>query len=169
MFEEREGEQTLPFDPAQLRGDGHVVFIGHVESPWTDRKACPRNLTRAREAGKPARLVIDRAYRPGLAGLEGVSHIVILTWLHHSPRNLVVQHPRHAAEAKGVFALRSPARPNPVGLHVVRLTGLDTEAGILELDAIDVLDQTPVIDLKPYIAAIDAVPDAQTGRAGAAP
>jgi tRNA (Thr-GGU) A37 N-methylase len=71
-----------------------------------------------------------------------------------------VQKPRHAAEPKGVFSLRSPARPNPVGLHVARLTGLDIEAGRLEVDAIDVLDGTPVIDIKPYYASIDAFPDA---------
>lgn len=166
MFEKRDGEEGLDFDPASLAGDGHVVFIGRVDSPWMDRETCPRNLTRAREAGKPARVLIDAPYRPGLGGLEGATHVVLLTWLHHSPRNLIVQHPRHADEAKGVFALRSPARPNPIGLHVVRLTELDVAAGILEIDAIDVLDGTPVLDIKPYIPAIDAVPDAQTGRAG---
>lgn len=166
MFERRNGEQALAFDPGTAPGDGHIVFIGHVDSPWTDRETCPRNLTRAREAGKAARVVVDAPYRPGLGGLEGATHVVLLTWLHHSPRDLIVQHPRHAKEAKGVFALRSPARPNPIGLHVVRVTGLDIAAGILELDAIDVLDGTPVLDVKPYIPAIDAVPDARTGRAG---
>ena len=62
---------------------------------------------------------------------------------------MIVQKPRHAAEPKGVFSLRSPARPNPVGLHVAKLVGLDIGSGRIELDAIDVLDGTPVIDLKP--------------------
>lgn len=166
MFEQREGEKSLPFDPAASAGQGHVVFIGHLETPWTDRDTCPRNMTRAREAGKPARLVVDPAYRDGLAGLEATSHLVILSWLDHSPRNLIVQHPRHAASAKGVFALRSPARPNPIGLHVVRVTGFDAAQGVIDLEAIDVLDGTPVVDIKPYIPTIDAIPDADTGRAG---
>ena len=167
MFEERPGERALPFDPAQVKGDGHVVFIGRIRSPWTDRAACPRNMNRARETGETATLVLDAAYAEGLQGLEQTSHVVILTWLDKAPRNLIVQKPRHAASAKGTFALRSPVRPNPVGLHVVRLTGIDWDAGILHLEAIDVLDGTPVIDIKPYIPAIDAVPDAETGRAGA--
>jgi len=61
---------------------------------------------------------------------------------------------------KGVFGLRSPARPNPVGLHVARLIGLDIATGRLDLDAIDVLDGTPVIDIKPYFASTDAMPEA---------
>lgn len=165
MFEPRDGETPLDKDPATMPPDGHLVFIGRIASPWTSREACPKNMRAAREAGKPAALMLDEAYRQGLAGLEGASHIVVLTWLHHSPRNLIVQKPRHATEAKGVFALRSPARPNPVGLHVARLTGIDTAAGRLDLDAIDVLDGTPVIDIKPYLASIDAFPDATlTGR-----
>ncbi|RVA76276.1 tRNA (N6-threonylcarbamoyladenosine(37)-N6)-methyltransferase TrmO, partial [Mesorhizobium sp. M7A.F.Ca.CA.001.08.2.1] len=85
---------------------------------------------------------------------------IILSWLHHAPRDLIVQKPRHAAEAKGVFSLRSPARPNPIGLHVARLVGLDQNTGRIDLDAIDVLDGTPVIDIKPYFASTDAIPEA---------
>jgi tRNA (Thr-GGU) A37 N-methylase len=83
-----------------------------------------------------------------------------LTWLHHSPRNLIVQKPRHAPEAKGVFALRSPARPNPVGLHTAGIVRIDRSAGTIELDAIDVLDDTPVLDIKPYFPSVDAIADA---------
>ncbi|RUZ61540.1 TrmO family methyltransferase, partial [Mesorhizobium sp. M7A.F.Ca.US.007.01.1.1] len=85
---------------------------------------------------------------------------IILSWLHHAPRDLIVQKPRHAAEAKGVFSLRSPARPNPIGLHVARLVGLDQNTGRIDLDAIDVLDGTPVIDIKPYFASTDAIAEA---------
>ena len=160
MFENREGERQLETDPATMPADAHVVFIGRIASPWTRREECPKNMRAARESGRPASLTIDAPYRPGLAGLEGVGHLAILTWLHRAPRTLIVQKPRHATEAKGVFALRSPVRPNPVGLHVVRLTGLDVEAGRLDLEAIDVLDGTPVIDVKPYFASTDSVPEA---------
>ena len=75
-----------------------------------------------------------------------------------------MQKPRHADAPRGVFALRSPARPNPVGLHIAALRGIDHGAGIVRLEAIDVLDGTPVIDIKPYYASTDAIPDA--GRCG---
>jgi tRNA-Thr(GGU) m(6)t(6)A37 methyltransferase TsaA len=160
MFETREGETLLAADPAELRPDGHVVFIGRIVSPWASREDCPKNMRAAREAGKGATILIDEPYRPGLQSLERASHIVILTWLHLAPRNLIVQKPRHAAEPKGVFSLRSPARPNPVGLHAAKLVALDIEAGRIGIDAIDVLDGTPVIDIKPYYASTDAFPGA---------
>jgi tRNA-Thr(GGU) m(6)t(6)A37 methyltransferase TsaA len=165
MTEKREGEEELARDPARLPPDGHVVFIGHVRSPWTTREDCPKNMAQARERDARATVEITPDYRPGLAGLEGVSHVAILTWLDRSARNLIVQKPRHAPRPKGVFALRSPARPNPIGLHVARLAGIDIDAGILALDAIDVLDGTPVIDIKPYYASTDSVPEATVARA----
>jgi tRNA-Thr(GGU) m(6)t(6)A37 methyltransferase TsaA len=163
MFETRDGERTLGNNPADMAPDGHVVFIGRIASPWKTREDCPKNMRAARETGRPATLLVDPAYREGLAGLESVSHIIVLSWLGHAPRNLIVQKPRHATEAKGVFALRSPARPNPVGLSVVRLVSLDAETGRLELDAIDLLDGTPVIDIKPYYASVDSIPEATVG------
>lgn len=166
MFEEREGEQQLAEDPANMPGDGHIVFIGRIRSPWILRETCPKNVRAAREQGGGATVEIDVPYRPGLEGLGRASHLVVLTWLHHAPRNLIVQKPRHAADAKGVFGLRSPARPNPIGLHMVRLLKLDMDAGLLTLDAIDALDGTPVIDLKPYIPSVDAYPDAVFERSG---
>jgi len=165
MFGKREGEEALEVDPATMAADAHVVFIGRIASPWTSHEDCPKNMRAARETGRPATLTVDAPFRPGLAGLQGVSHVAILTWLHRSPRNLIVQKPRHAVQAKGVFALRSPARPNPVGLHIVRLTGLDTVAGRLDLEAIDVLDGTPVVDIKPYYASTDSAPEAMIERA----
>ncbi|MEQ1950352.1 tRNA (N6-threonylcarbamoyladenosine(37)-N6)-methyltransferase TrmO [Mesorhizobium sp. CN2-181] len=160
MFEMRGGEVTLPDDPAALPGDAHLVFIGLVRSPWVRRDDCPKNMREARERGRTASVEIAPAFRQGLEGLASASHVVLLTWLHHAPRNLIVQKPRHAADSKGVFALRSPARPNPVGMHVARLLDVDPAAGILSLEGIDALNGTPVIDVKPYFASVDAVPDA---------
>jgi tRNA-Thr(GGU) m(6)t(6)A37 methyltransferase TsaA len=156
----REGELALGFDPAELEGDGRIVFIGKIRSPWTSREGCPRNMREARERGMPASVEIAEAYRAGLDGLERASHVVILSWFDRAARNLIAQKPRHAARTTGTFALRSPVRPNPVGLHVARLLSLDRSAGLLAIDAIDVLDGTPVLDLKPYFASIDAFPDA---------
>ena len=124
-------------------------------------------MAAAREPRQPATVEIERAIPAGpRRGSRGASHVVILTWLASRRANLIVQKPRHAAEAKGVFALRSPARPNPIGLHVARLVELDVDAGMLSLDAIDVLDGTPVIDIKPYFASIDSFrPDATAASA----
>lgn len=160
MFEQREGEERLARDPAALPADAGVVFIGRIRSPWVDRAECPKNMAAAREANRGATVEIDELYRAGLAGLEAFSHLALLTWLDHAPRDLIVQRPRHSTEPRGVFALRSPARPNPIGLHVVGMASLDAERGLIGIDAIDVLDGTPLLDVKPYFASTDSIPDA---------
>jgi tRNA-Thr(GGU) m(6)t(6)A37 methyltransferase TsaA len=160
--DERRGEIALSFDPATLSAEAGLVFIGRVRSPWKTRAECPKNVREARERGPhQATVEIDAPYRPGLAGLSGVPQIFLLTWLHGAQRNLIVQKPRHAVQPKGVFALRSPVRPNPVGLHAVRLLALDEAAGLLTIDAVDVLDGTPLIDVKPYFPSVDVFPDAE--------
>jgi len=111
----RDGEEALETDPATMPPDDHVIFIGRIQSPWTSRETCPKNMHAARETGRTAALVVAPPYRKGLTGLERASHVVILSWLDRSERNLIIQKPRHAAETLGVFALRSPVRPNPVG------------------------------------------------------
>jgi tRNA-Thr(GGU) m(6)t(6)A37 methyltransferase TsaA len=160
MFEFRDGEERLLSNPARMPADAHLVFIGTIRSPWTSRETCPKNMREARERALPATVELLPAYRRGLVGLSGASHVIILSWFAAAPRNLIVQKPRHAPEAKGVFALRSPARPNPIGLHVAALAALDIEKGWLVIEAIDALDGTPVIDVKPYFASIDAIPEA---------
>jgi len=166
MDEIREGEIPLDIDPATMPADGHVVFIGRVRSPWLSRQTCPKNMRAARETGQAAELVVDEPYRRGLAGLERASHVILLSWLDRSARNLIVQKPRHAAEPSGTFALRSPARPNPIGLHVVRLVSLDHAGGRLRLEAVDLIDGTPILDIKPYFASADAVSDATIAERG---
>ena len=157
----REGEIELGEDPGATVPDAGVVFIGRVRSPWTDRDDCPKNMAAARERGRPATIAIDERFHRGLEGLAGYSHAIVLTWLDRAPRNLIIQKPRHAAAPRGVFALRSPARPNPIGVHVVRIVEVDAASGEIAIEAIDVLDATPVIDVKPYFASGDAIPGAQ--------
>jgi tRNA-Thr(GGU) m(6)t(6)A37 methyltransferase TsaA len=145
--------------PACLPPDAHVVFVGRIGSPWKERAECPKNMREARERGLTASVDIAEPYRAGLRGLEAGNAAVLLTWLHRGTRDLIVQKPRHAAAPRGTFALRSPVRPNPVGLHVVRLLAVDHARGTLEIDAIDVLDGTPLLDVKPWLASVDIPPE----------
>ena len=157
----RPGELRLPFDPVAHTEAG-VVFIGVARTGWTDDD-CPKNIGAARATGRAARLEIAAPYRAGLAGLAPGMGLVLLTWLDRGRRDLIVQKPRHRETAAGVFALRSPVRPNPIGLASLRCTGLDAAAGLVEVDALDVLDGTPILDLKPWIPAVDMPPDAPPG------
>ena len=153
--EKRPGEVAAAVDPAVSADDAAVVFIGRIRSPWASRETCPKNLRRAREDGRGAVVELDPAWRGGLAGLRGQSHVVLLYWMHHARRDLIVQAPRHVGEPRGVFALRSPVRPNPIGLATVRVVAIDESAGRIEIDAIDCVDGTPLVDIKPWLATID--------------
>ena len=152
----RPGEVALPFDPG-AEADATLAFIGRLRTPWSPDDA-PRNLRAARETGQGARVEIDAPYRPGLAGLAPGMAVVLLYWLGAGRRDLIVQAPRHRDGPAGVFALRSPVRPNPIGLATVRVLTLDAAAGLLEVDALDAFDGTPLIDLKPWIPAVDGQP-----------
>jgi tRNA-Thr(GGU) m(6)t(6)A37 methyltransferase TsaA len=163
---DRPGDERLAFDPALEAHDAQLMFIGRVRSPWADRQQTPRNMRLAREADGHARLEIDEPFRPGLKRLAGISHILVLAWLNEARRDLIRQQPKHAPGIVGTFTLRSPARPNPVSVSIAGLLGVDEARGILELDAIDLLDKTPLIDIKPYLPSADAVIDANPGWHG---
>ncbi len=159
----RPGEISLRHDPAQSDKPAGLVFIGRIRSPWIDRASAPHNMARARERGRPAGIEVDAAFRPGLKGLEGHSHIIVLYWLNSARRDLIVQAPSHAPGPMGAFALRSPVRPNPIGLSVAAIVSLDIQTGVIGIDAIDCVDKTPLLDIKPYLPSIDAVADADPG------
>ena len=149
--------------------DAGVYFIGRIRTPWTKREECPKN---ARESDAVCTIEVDARFAPGLADIETCSHLIVLYWMNRSRRDLVLQVPRtrtptHPSPAsgggkgRGTFALRSPARPNPIATSVVRLVGV--EGNRLSVVGLDCLDGTPLIDLKPYFASTDAVPDAVVG------
>ena len=157
--DQRPGEVRLPFDPAETAASAAVVFIGSIRSPWTTRSQCPRSISQAREAGGGATVILDAPWRPGLLGLEKHDYAIVLYWMQQSRRDLIVQSRRHRPEPTGVFAIRSPVRPNPIALATVRILKIDQPSGIIEIDAIDCLDGTPLLDIKPWFRTLD-IPDA---------
>ncbi len=123
--EQRDGEDRLSFDPME-RVDAHLRFIGRIETPW-QRGDCPKNVTRARETGQEARVVLEPGFAHGLTGLEVGQGIMLFYWMHQARRDLITQRPRHHDTARGTFALRSPNRvPDFSGggtHHIAGLTG----------------------------------------------
>ncbi len=151
----REGEVAVAL-PEEC--DASLYFIGRIHTPWRRRDECPKN---ARESDAACSIVLDPRWAGGLKGLESASHIVVLYWMHEARRDLVLQAPRHYREQRGTFALRSPVRPNPIALSVARLVRI--EGNRLTVVGIDCLDGTPLLDIKPYFASTDAMPDAVVG------
>lgn len=153
----REGEEQLDFDPGD-RAQAGITFIGHIRSDWA-RGNSPRNLVQSRErGGGHARIELDPAYARGLTGLRPGDWIWVLYWMDRGRRDLIVQAPGHRPEPRGVFALRSPVRPNPIAMAAVRITSLDAETGVIGIDATDAFDRTPVVDIKPWMDGIDIPP-----------
>lgn len=138
--------------------DAGLYFIGRIRTPWAERGDCPKN---ARGSDAVCTIELDPRYAAGLDGVAGCSHLVILYFMDRARRDLIVQAPRHA-ERRGTFALRSPVRPNPIAMSVVRLVGIDGTT--LKVVGLDCLDGTPLVDLKPYFASVDSVPDATVGE-----
>jgi tRNA-Thr(GGU) m(6)t(6)A37 methyltransferase TsaA len=135
--------------------DAGLVFIGRIRTAYATPSDCPKNTL---DRNEPAVIEVDPPFDHGLAGIDGFSHLIALYWLHQSRRDVVVQTPSHKSGPHGVFALRSPVRPNPIGLAVVEVLG--REGNRIHIRAADCVDGTPLIDLKPYLASSDAVPAA---------
>jgi tRNA-Thr(GGU) m(6)t(6)A37 methyltransferase TsaA len=151
----RPGEVTVDL-PKDF--DANLYFIGRIRTPWTRREDCPKN---ARESDAVCTVELFPQYAPALAGVETCTHLVLLYWMDRARRDLLVQAPRHYSETRGTFALRSPARPNPIAMSVVRL--LRVEGARLDVVGLDCLDGTALLDIKPYFASVDSVPDATVG------
>jgi tRNA-Thr(GGU) m(6)t(6)A37 methyltransferase TsaA len=139
--------------------DAGVYYIGRIRTPFKRREDCPRNTAASGAAG---RVELDPRYAAGLKDLELYSHAILLYWMDDARRDLIRQMPAHLAargHPRGTFALRSPVRPNPIALAVVEILRL--EEGAIAVRNVDCVDGTPLLDIKPYIPAIDSVPDAR--------
>jgi tRNA-Thr(GGU) m(6)t(6)A37 methyltransferase TsaA len=151
----RAGEVAVALPP---HTDAGLYFIGRIRTPWTRREDCPKN---AREADAECTIELDARWADGLKGVETCSHLIVLYWMDKARRDLVLQCPRHYNEQRGTFALRSPARPNPIALSVVKLLRID--GAVLTVKGIDCLDVTACLDIKPYFASTDSVAEAVVG------
>jgi tRNA-Thr(GGU) m(6)t(6)A37 methyltransferase TsaA len=126
-----------------------IIPVGHVESPLTDVAAAPNQ---GDEGAPDAWLVFESTVRDALDGIRAGEDVLVLTWLDRARRDVLRVHPRgdRSRPEQGVFATRSPDRPNPVGLHRVRVLAVDgLRVHVRDLEAVD---GTPIVDIKPVLS-----------------
>lgn len=139
---------TLSLDP-----------IGIIHSPFTELSGMPIQPAGARDV--EGRLVLRPEFAPGLADLDGFSRCILIYHFHHSDGFKLAVKPFMDTVERGLFSTRAPRRPNPIGLSIVEVLRVtDAEVAIR---GVDVLDGTPLLDIKPYVPRFDAHPDAQSG------
>lgn len=135
-------------------GNGSTMLsmqpIGYVRSPYTDTHEIPKGLGAKHEA--EGVLDIRAEFEPGLTDIEGFSHLYVIWAFDRSEGFNLVVTPPSDVQPHGVFATRSPRRPNPIGLTVVEL--LYREGTVLRVRGIDMLDGTPILDIKPYLSSV---------------
>lgn len=135
--------------------------IGFARTPFAEKAQAPRQAVAGAGEGAEGTLEIFPEHAHALDDLEGFDRIWILFWFHEAARASGKVLPPRSATKRGVFATRSPHRPNPIGLSAVRLVGV--EGLLVRVRDLDLVDGTPILDIKPYIAYADAFPDACTG------
>jgi tRNA-Thr(GGU) m(6)t(6)A37 methyltransferase TsaA len=133
--------------------------IGIIHSPFRDLAGMP--IQPAGEASAAGTVEVFPEFIPGLQDLEGFSYIILLYHLHKVSRFSLTITPFLDSKPHGVFATRAPSRPNPIGLSVVKLERI--EGYILFVDKLDILDGTPLLDLKPYVPEFDGQLEARIG------
>lgn len=143
---------------ADTGADAALIFIGRILTPWTKPDDCPRN---SMESEAVCTVELDPPYDQALLSIDSCSHVILLYWLSQARRDQLVHRPPMDAKAHGTFALRTPNRPNPVGLAVADL--LEVDGNRLKVRHVDCVDGTPLIDIKPYFASTDAKPEARVG------
>lgn len=138
-----------------------VKPIGVLRTPWKTTSECPRNGRRAEPIPLcHAELLPD--YVDGLHSIEGYTHLILLYWLDRATAPEMIFTPPYGSEPRGVFATRTPRRPNPIGLSVVKFEGIEAP-GRLAVRYLDCVDGTPLIDIKPYLRTVDCEPEASMG------
>ena len=138
--------------------------IGVIRTPFSEQRETP--IQPAYAQGVRGTLEVDPAYREALADLDGFERIWVIYRFDRAKAFQPLVVPYRDAVVRGLFATRAPSRPNPIGLSVLRLLGID--GTVVHVTDVDVLDGTPLLDIKPYVPAFDAFPDAAAGWLDAA-
>ena len=130
-----------------------IIFkpIGKIISPFRSIKEMP--IQPAGAKGIQGKVIIFSEFAEGLKDLDGFSHIILLYHFHRVKESNLTVIPFLDSKPRGVFATRAPKRPNPIGLSVVRL--LDRKNNVLNIENVDILDGTPLLDIKPYVPEFD--------------
>jgi tRNA-Thr(GGU) m(6)t(6)A37 methyltransferase TsaA len=136
-----------------------VKPIGVIHTPFKQREDMPIQPAGAMDFGGTVEVFSE--YRPGLKDLDGFSHLILLYQFHKSQGFSLEVVPFMDTQPRGLFATRAPKRPNPIGLSVVRLVSV--EGGVLAVRNVDILDGTPLLDIKPYVPEFDAQETVTTG------
>lgn len=133
----------------QTSGEFRVRAIGWVQSDFKEPGQCPHQ---GNEGAPEAWIHMEPEYFEALDGLRPGSEILVLCWMHLADRSMLRVHPRgdRSKPLAGVFATRSPNRPNPIGLHRTRILKIEVPSRIL-VESLELVDQTPVIDIKPVL------------------
>ena len=142
-------------DPLEIR------IIGHARTPWRRREDAPHQPVAAPET--EGVIEIEPEYREALADVASCERIWLVFLFHRSRGWAARVKPPRGGPKRGVFATRAPNRPSQIGLTNVVVKGVDIGAGTVLVQGIDLLDETPILDLKPYLPMVDAWPDAGHG------
>ena len=133
--------------------------IGIIHSPFKEIAGMP--IQPAGAAGVRGRVEILAKFAPGLRDLDGFSHVILLYHFHLVRESRLMVTPFMDSQPRGVFATRAPTRPNPIGLSIVKLLGVDQN--ILHIENVDIVDGTPLLDIKPYVPEFDHQPVVRVG------
>ncbi|MDY0220059.1 MAG: tRNA (N6-threonylcarbamoyladenosine(37)-N6)-methyltransferase TrmO [Desulfobacterium sp.] len=138
--------------------------IGIIHSPHREPKGAP--IQPAGAAEFKGRVEVFPQFQEGLADLDGFERIILIYHFHLSNGFDLMVKPFLDDQKRGLFSTRAPKRPNPLGLSIVRLLGV--ENNILHIQGVDIVDKTPLIDIKPYVPQFDSFPDSRAGWIDAA-
>ena len=133
--------------------------IGIIHTSFKDIAGMPIHPAGAK--GVAGRVVVDEAYREGLKDIDGFSHVFLLYHFHLCDGYALQVRPFMDDKVHGIFACRAPKRPNPIGLSIVKLVRV--EGSILYIEDVDIVDGTPLLDIKPYVPLFDTATDVRTG------
>jgi len=133
--------------------------VGIIHSPFTELSGMPIQPVGAR--GVQGTVEIFREYAEGVTDLDGFSRVILIYAFHKCTSCQLTVTPFLDTTTHGIFATRAPCRPNPIGLSIVRLTAVNGRT--LAIEDVDVLDGTPLLDIKPYVTPFDSYPDEKSG------